>query len=91
VQKSQIVSDKTFACLMRVLFAALMTGVFPIPSFANWWIVRSSDEKCLVVDIEPVAGNKDVTKIGKESYPTAEEAEADRKRVCRTFDAGTPC
>lgn len=33
------------------------------PAFANWWIVRSSDGECLVVDIEPVGAG--VTKVGK--------------------------
>ena len=54
------------------------------PAFANWWIVRSSDETCLVVDIEPTGNEKGITKIGKESYPTAEEAEADVKQLCKT-------
>jgi uncharacterized protein DUF892 len=54
------------------------------PAFANWWIVRSSDETCLIVDIEPTGNEKGITKIGKESYPTAEEAEADVKRLCKS-------
>ena len=53
------------------------------PAFANWWTVRSSDETCLVVDIEPIGNEKGITKIGKDSYPTAEEAEADVKRLCK--------
>ena len=36
------------------------------PTFANWWIVRAADEKCLVVDIEP--SGKDITKVGKDVY-----------------------
>jgi hypothetical protein len=54
------------------------------PAFANWWIVRSSDETCLVVDIEPIGSEKGITKIGRDSYPTAEEAEADVKRLCKS-------
>jgi len=53
------------------------------PALANWWIVRASDKKCLVVDIEPTGKDKSVTKIGKEVYPTREEAEADVKRLCK--------
>jgi hypothetical protein len=53
-----------------------------VPSLAAWWIVRSSDETCLVVDIEPSPGDKGITRAGKESYQTAEEAEADLKRLC---------
>jgi len=40
------------------------------PAFANWWIVRSSDGECLVVDIEPTGSG--VTKMGKEVYQTQE-------------------
>ena len=55
----------------------------PSPALANWWIVRSSDKKCLVVDIEPTGKDKRVTKIGKEVYLTREEAEADVMRLCK--------
>jgi hypothetical protein len=51
-------------------------------ALANWWIVRSSDKKCLVVDIEPTAKDKGVSKVGKDVYQTAELAEADAKRLC---------
>jgi SepF-like predicted cell division protein (DUF552 family) len=46
-------------------------------------VVRASDKKCLVVDIEPTGKDKNVTKIGKDAYPTREEAEADVKRLCK--------
>jgi hypothetical protein len=49
----------------------------------RWWIVRSSDETCLVVDIEPKGEDKSITKIGKDAYQTAEETEADVKRLCK--------
>jgi hypothetical protein len=52
-------------------------------ALANWWIVRSSDRKCLVVDIEPTGKDKSVTKIGKEVLLTREEAEADVKRLSK--------
>jgi hypothetical protein len=72
---------------------ALLTGIalltaflFPGTAFGAWWIVRSADEKCLVVDIEPTP-DKEVTRIGKDSYSSAEEAEADVKRLCGA-DAG---
>ncbi len=57
---------------------AVIVGIFVAnPVLANWWIVRSSDEKCLVVDIEPTDKDKSVTKVGKDAYQTAEQAEAD--------------
>jgi hypothetical protein len=64
--------------LMTVLLLA-----FAEPALANWWIVRSSDEKCLVVDIEPSGNDKTVTKVGKDVYQTREQAEADAKRLCK--------
>jgi hypothetical protein len=68
-----------------LLGVLVISGVFAVtPAFANWWIVRSSDETCLVVDIEPTGKEKGVTKIGRESYPTAKEAEADVKRLCKS-------
>ena len=30
--------------------------LIPTSAVADWWIVRSSDEKCLVVDTEPTPG-----------------------------------
>ena len=60
----------------------------PAPAFANWWIVRSADEKCLVVDIEPPG--KDVTKVGKDVYQTREQAEADVKGLCKEPNTTAP-
>jgi SepF-like predicted cell division protein (DUF552 family) len=63
------------------------------PALANWWLVRSSDGKCLVVDIEPTDKDKNVTKIGKSVYQSAEEAEADAERICKevkTQDQSAP-
>jgi SepF-like predicted cell division protein (DUF552 family) len=60
-------------------------------ALANWWLVRYSDGKCLVVDIEPTTTDKNVTKIGKDVYQSANEAEADAKRLCKeakTSDSG---
>jgi hypothetical protein len=53
------------------------------PALANWWLVRSSDGKCLVVDIEPTGNDKNVTKIGKDVYQSADQAELDSKRLCK--------
>ena len=73
---------QTFHVYGFALIGALVV-VLPEPAFANWWIVRASDKKCLVVDIQPTDKEKSVTKIGKEVYPTREEAEADVKRLCK--------
>jgi hypothetical protein len=52
------------------------------PALASWWLVRSPDGKCLVVDIEPTDKDKTITKIGKDVYQSADAAEADAKRLC---------
>ena len=60
--------------------AALILMFFATNSaLANWWLVRSSDGKCLVVDIEPTDKDKNVTKIGKDVYQTADQAEREPK------------
>ena len=74
------VRREKLAILTLFIGTALITC--SAPALAAWWIVRSSDEKCLVVDVEPKGAEKGVTKIGKDAYQTVEEAEADVKRLC---------
>jgi hypothetical protein len=69
-------------------FVAVFSLALANPAFAKWWIVRSSDSQCLVVDIEPAGTG--VTKMGKEVYQTQEQAEADAKRVCKEPKASVP-
>jgi hypothetical protein len=69
--------------LYGLALTAVLLVALPDPSLANWWIVRSSDKQCLVVDIEPTGKDKSVTKIGKEVYLTREEAEAEAKQLCK--------
>jgi hypothetical protein len=66
-----------------LLLIGVLLLAFSNPALANWWIVRASDMKCLVVDMEPTGKDKGITKIGKEVYLTREEAEADVKRLCK--------
>jgi hypothetical protein len=73
---------QTFHVFGPVLIGALLLAL-PDLALANWWIVRASDKKCLVVDIEPTGKDKSVTRIGKEAYSTREQAEADVKRLCK--------
>jgi len=72
---------------MRLVIALILT-LSATSALANWWLVRSSDGKCLVVDIEPSGKDTTVTKIGKDLYQTADQAEADAKRLCK--DAKSP-
>ena len=67
-----------FVLLIGTLFFALLDS-----ALANWWIVRASDKKCLVVDLEPIGKDGSVTRIGRLVYPTREEAEAEVKRLCK--------
>jgi hypothetical protein len=67
---------------MRTLvLGAIFLSSFSASAFADWWIVRSSDKQCFVVDIEPTG--KGVTKIGKASYKSEEDATADAKALCK--------
>jgi len=73
--------------LLTFIAAVLMFSATN-PALASWWLVRSSDGKCLVVDIEPTDKDKNISKIGKDAYQLADEAEADAKRICK--DAKPP-
>ena len=64
-------------------------GAFVRPALADWWIVRSADGGCLVVDIQPTGKDPTVTKVGKDSYQTEAEANADLKRLCEEPKAPT--
>jgi len=71
----------------RFLLIPVLLLALADPALAKWWIVRSADEKCLVVDIEPSANDKDVTKVGENVYETQKQAEADLKRLCKETNA----
>ena len=47
-------------------------------------IVRAADETCLVVDIEPTGTDKGVTKLGKDSYQTSQQAELTSSCLARS-------
>ena len=72
----------------RVLLIAVLFTAIADPALANWWIVRASDGKCIVVDIEPTGKDKTITQVGKNSYQTPEQAEADVKRLCKESKSG---
>jgi len=74
----------------RVLLTAVLVVVVANPALANWWIVRASDGKCIVVDIEPTGKDKDVTRVGKDVYQTPDQAEVDVKRLCKESKPAEP-
>ena len=67
----------------RFLLIAVLLVAVAEPASANWWIVRASDGKCIVVDIEPTGKDTGITKVGKDVYQTPDQAEADVKRLCK--------
>ena len=67
----------------RILLIVVLLFSFADPALAKWWIVRASDETCLVVDIEPKGNDKAVTKVGNDVYETPEQAEAGVKKLCK--------
>jgi SepF-like predicted cell division protein (DUF552 family) len=73
-----------------VLLTAVLVIVVANPALANWWIVRASDGKCIVVDIEPTGKDKDVTRVGKDVYQTPDQAEVDVKRLCKESKPAEP-
>jgi hypothetical protein len=50
-----------------------------IPELRNYDLVLNEAKS-----VEPTGKEKGITKIGKDSYPTAEQAEADLKRLCKS-------
>jgi len=81
--------DVSISSLSRCKWAIRFSAVAAVLTFpaissalADWWLVRSSDGKCLVVDVEPTEKDKNVTKIGNNVYQSADGAEADAKRLC---------
>ena len=74
----------------RVLLTAVLVVVVANPALANWWIVRASDGKCVVVDIEPTGKDKEVTRVGKDIYQTPDQAEVDVKRLCKESKPAEP-
>ena len=71
----------------RSLLIAVLLLASADQALASWWIVRASDETCLVVDIEPTGTDKGITKLGKDNYETSAEAEADVKLLCKESNA----
>ena len=71
----------------RSLLIAVLLLASADQALASWWIVRAADETCLVVDIEPTGADKGVTKLGKDNYETAAQAEADVKLLCKEQNA----
>jgi hypothetical protein len=68
-----------------VLIAVLIAGcAFPAFAAKEFYIVRGSDNKCKVVDVAPSATDTTVTRIGKKTYVTREEADADVAVLCKS-------
>src|SRR5262249_29041401 len=74
---------------LLLLGMSVISGFFTAsPAFANWWIVRSSDETCLVVDIEPsgthTSGDLD-TYLGDLVEEVHDEGLLSESELCGSF------
>jgi hypothetical protein len=49
----------------------------------RFWIVNGPERNCTIVETEPQPTQTAIGKLGKTSYHTREEAEADLDRVCQ--------
>ena len=77
----------------RLLLMAVLLLAFADQALANWWLVRASDEKCLVVDLEPMGNDKTVTKVGEvyRPKPTSNgSAKNQRPKIGRRATQETP-
>ena len=67
--------------MLIILFGALSN----VQAMAErrFWIVKGPELNCTIVETEPKPTQTAIEKLGKSSYDTREEAEADLDRVCR--------
>lgn len=63
------------------LIAALSNG--QAMAEKRFWIVKGPELNCTIVETEPKPTQTAIEKLGKSSYHTREEAEADLDRVCQ--------
>jgi len=64
------------------LFIGIAIIACSAPALAAWWIVRSSDKTCLVVDIEPKDVDNGVTKIGRIHIGQRKSPKPTSNRLC---------
>ena len=67
--------------MLIILFGALSNG--QAMAEKRFWIVKGPELNCTIVETEPKPTQTAIEKLGKSSYDTREEAEADLDRVCR--------
>jgi hypothetical protein len=53
------------------------------PAFADYWIVRTADRKCEIVEEQPDIADQSVRVVGQQLYVTREAAEEDMQVACR--------
>ena len=67
--------------MLITLFVALSNG--QAMAERRFWIVKGPELNCTIVETEPKPTQTAIEKLGKSSYGTREEAEADLDRVCQ--------
>jgi hypothetical protein len=71
--------------LKYVLTAALVLGfAAPVLAADNFLIIKDKDKHCRVIEQKTVSEDQLGMQIGKQAYPTREEANVDVKVLCDT-------
>jgi len=70
--------------LNDILVAALIVGFAgaAVAEQNQFFIVQDKDKNCRIIEGKPDVVEDQTMKVGKQSYPTREEAEVDIKVVC---------
>jgi len=63
--------------------ALVISFAAPVLAAEGFYIVRGPDKKCQVVNVAPSTTETTVTRVGKNTYVTQEEAQADMAVVCK--------
>jgi hypothetical protein len=69
--------------LSYVLTAALVLGVaLPVMAADSFLIIKDQNKHCRVIENNVVSEDQMKMQVGKQSYPTREEANIDVKVIC---------
>ena len=69
--------------LLRLALTAPLAIGAVAPAFADYWIVRSPDRTCAIVDEQPDSADESIHVVGQQLYVTREAAEEDMQVACR--------
>jgi hypothetical protein len=69
--------------LLRFVLTAALALSAATPAFADYWIVRSPDRTCAIVDEQPDTADDSIQVVGQQLYVTREAAEEDMQVACQ--------